>query len=146
MMKPHRSLVLGLAVLLVGCSDSTTDPSAKTPTAKDVQEQVGKAADTAGEYASDQVRQYADTLNDKLQEFDTQLQSLQQQGEQLAGEAQKQWQQQMQNLQQKRQQVAGDLQRLKDASGDAWLDVKSGLDDAWQDLQGAASKAAERFK
>lgn len=148
--------------LLLGCSPNTT-PDSATPaqsndvesekglqddatTFEDVKKEVGEAAETTHEFTSQEMQAYVDSLNNKLEELDTQFDQLQQKGQELAGAAQQQWEDRLSALKEQRKKLQEDLNRLGDASGDAWHEMKKGIDAAWDDLKKATDEAAKEFE
>lgn len=148
--------------LMSGCAETTTTPidtspsgsenatsqtpaTEDTPALDDVKKELSEAAEVTETYASEEIQEYADSLNDKLQDLDAQFEQLKQKGDELAGDAKQQWEDQLKTLQEKRNKIGDDLRTLRDASGDAWQDLKEGLNDAWDDLQKTADEAAKHF-
>ena len=97
-MRKHIYL-LGVAglVLAVGCSDTRSapkDPASsgpdssgtesgsqdEAPTIDDVRETVGEADEVAGDFTAKEMQHSSDALSGKMQEFDRQLDQLQQKG------------------------------------------------------------------
>ena len=52
-----------------------------------MKKEVGEAAEATREFTAQEMQDYADSLNKKLEELDTQLDQLQQKGQELAGVA-----------------------------------------------------------
>jgi chromosome segregation ATPase len=92
------------------------------------------------------MQDYANSLQKKLDELNSQLVQLQQQGQDLAGDAQQRWEDRLSALQEQRQELQKDLDELGDASGDVWRELKEGLDAAWADLKNATDQAAKEFE
>jgi len=164
-MKSYRYLLGTTALaLFLGCSeapststnDATPSPSNDivpeaasqddSATFDDVKNEVGEAAQATREYTSQEMQEYADGLNNKLQELDTQLEHLKQSGKELAGDAKQQWEDRLSALEDRRMKLQEDLNQLGDASGEAWQKLKEGMDAAWDDLKKAADEAAKKFE
>ncbi len=84
---------------------------------------------------------YAKKVQAQLDEWDADIKKLRAKAEQAEANAQIQYQKQIETLQSKRDSVKDKLSGLKRASGDAWEDLKEGLESA-QDALGAALKSA----
>lgn len=93
-----------------------------------------KAAEVTQKFASSEIQGYAESLTNKVQDIDTRLEQLKQKGEDLAGDAKQQWEEQLGALKEKRTKLQKDLDQLRGASGEAWQDLKRGIDAAWNDL------------
>jgi TolA-binding protein len=157
-------LAATVLALTLGCSDAaSTTPTDATPskahgvesdaasqddsaTLEDVKKEVGEAAEAAREFTSQEMQEYADSLNNKLEELNTQFDQLQQKGQELAGDAKQQWEDRLSALKEKRKKLQEDLNQLGDASGDAWHEMKDGIDAAWDDLKKATDEAAMEFE
>jgi F0F1-type ATP synthase membrane subunit b/b' len=81
----------------------------------------------------------------KLAEYEKEIDQLQARAEKLEGDAKAKAGQQLTALRQKRDGVSEKLKNLSSSSGDAWEQMKSGVDAAMEDLVSAYEKAAAEF-
>lgn len=89
---------------------------------------------------------YRQKFEAKLKEVIAQIDLLEAKADQVKAESKIELQQQIQSLRQQRDTLGQKLDQLKQSSGDAWKDLKAGLESATEDLKGALGKAMERFK
>ena len=60
-------------------------------------------------------------------------------------EVKKKYEEKLKTLQQKSEKMNQKLDQIDNASGDAWKDIKEGVDNAWQSLNEAIRKARSHF-
>ncbi len=60
-------------------------------------------------------------------------------------EVKKKYEEKLKTLQQKSEKMSQKLDQIDNASGDAWKDIRKGVDDAWQSLNEAIKKARSHF-
>jgi hypothetical protein len=60
-------------------------------------------------------------------------------------EAKKKYEEKLKTLQQKSEKMSQKLDQIDNASGDAWKDIREGVDKAWQSLNEAIKKARSHF-
>jgi F0F1-type ATP synthase membrane subunit b/b' len=81
----------------------------------------------------------------RLAEYEQEIDQLQAKAEKLEGDAKAKAEQQLTALRQKRDAVSEKLKELSSSSGNAWEQIKSGIDAAMEDLGNAYKKAAAEF-
>lgn len=81
-----------------------------------------------------------------FKELKAQIDVLEARVDQLKAESKHELKQQIQSLRQKRDSIADKLDQFKKSSGEAWKDLKNGLESATEELKGALSKALNKFK
>lgn len=82
----------------------------------------------------------------QLDEMKDEIDKLKKKAEQAGAGAQAEIEKQLIILKSKQQEAKQKLGELQQRSGDAWDDLKIGVDIAWQDLKEAIGSASERFK
>ena len=86
----------------------------------------------------------------KIKEFDREMQELlakaQSRTTDLKEESKAQFNQSMEELRNKKQAASEKLNELNSASGEAWKDIKSGMDSAMDELRKAFERARSHFK
>ena len=89
---------------------------------------------------------YRQKFEAKLKELKAQIGVLEAKAEQVKAESKLELKEQIQNLRRKRDSLDTNLDQLKQSSGDAWKDLKAGLESAREELKGALGKAMDQFK
>jgi len=89
---------------------------------------------------------YEKKLQTQLDDWSTEIDKLKAKADKAKDNAKLEYQEQIESLNLKRQEAQGKLKELKEASGDAWEDIKSGVDLAWNSLSEAVKSATSRFK
>lgn len=89
---------------------------------------------------------YEQKLQSKLDEWSAQMDVLKAKADGVEAEARIEYEKQIEDLKVRKAQASEKLAELKDASEDAWEDLKAGLDMAWDSLSDAFESAMSRFK
>jgi uncharacterized coiled-coil DUF342 family protein len=89
---------------------------------------------------------YQENFEAKLKELKAQLDFIEAKAAQAKAESKIELQKQLQDLRQKRDAVRERLDKIRESSGDAWKDFKTGLERAADDLKGALDKAMDKFR
>ena len=139
-----------VAVAVSGCEQPGTAPaSGKTTsgktTSEDVRQDVGKAADTAAEFAQQTREEFLKKLDARLQELDAEIVKLREKGHDLKDEAKEKWDQNLVELETKRDAARAKLAEVKDSSAEAWKDLQKGAQAAWEDMDKAFHEASHEF-
>jgi len=131
---------------LPGCGekDQTKDKPA-TVSKEDVKKEAKEAYDTTKAYTQEQMQAFREQMETKLTEYKKGIDDLQAKAEGLGDDAKAKAEQQLTALRQKRDEVSEKLKDLRSSSGNAWEQLKSGIDAAMEDLGNAYKKAAAEF-
>jgi len=149
----HVMFVRGLlAVMLLvpwtlsGCGDKD-QPQSKpgTVSSDDVEKEAKEAYEATKTYTQEQMQTIRKQMETKLDEYGKEIDQLQAKTEKLEGDAKAKAEQHLAALRQKRDAVGEKVKDLGSSSGDAWEQVKSGVDAAMEDLGNAYKKAAAEF-
>jgi TolA-binding protein len=89
---------------------------------------------------------YQQKLEAQLREWQAKLDQLQAKKDQAEADQKIAYKEQIDDLEAKKRALEQKLDELQDAGGDAWEEVKSGTEKAWNDLDAAFSRALERFR
>jgi type I restriction-modification system DNA methylase subunit len=89
---------------------------------------------------------YQEKIEAQLKEFAAKIDVLAAKAEQAKAEAKVKYYKQIEGLRAKQESVRYKLQGLKEPGGEAWNDLKQGIDAAIDDLKGAVQSAVSRFK
>ena len=118
-------------------------------TSADVKKEAKEAIETTKAYSLQQKEEYQKQMEAKLQDFDREIQSLQDKvksgASALKEDSIAKFNQSMEELSKKKQAVAEKLNELKSESGKAWEDTKSGVDNAMDELGKAYDRARSHF-
>jgi septation ring formation regulator EzrA len=137
-------------VFLVACGDrNAAEKSGTKVTSADVKKEAKEAIETTKAYSLQQKEEYQKQMEAKLQDFDREIQSLQDKvksgASALKEDSIAKFNQSMEELSKKKQAVAEKLNELKSESGKAWEDTKSGVDNAMDELGKAYDRARSHF-
>lgn len=143
--------LLAIVVLLAlgtlpGCSEKEQSQSKPATVSKeDVKKEAKEAYDATKAYTQEQMEAFREKTKTRLAEYEKEIDELQAKAEKLGGDAKAKAEQQLTALRQKRDVVADKLKELGSATGNAWDQLKSGIDAAMEDLGDAYKKAAAEF-
>ena len=145
MMRGFCFIVLAGFVAVAGCEQSGSTPASGKTTSEDVRPDVGKAVDTAAEYAQQTKEEFQQKLDARLKELDAEMVVLREKGRDLKDEAKEKWAQNMADLEAKRDAAQAKLTEVKDSSAEAWKDLQKGAQAAWEDMDKAFHEASRKF-
>jgi hypothetical protein len=141
-----------LAVMLIvpgilsGCGEKDQTQSKPATVSKDdVKKEVKKAYDATKAYTEEQMQAFRKQMENRLDGYGKAIDQLQAKTEKLEGDAKAKAEQQLTALRQKRDGVFEKVKELGSSSGNAWEQLKSGIDAAMEDLGNAYKKAADDF-
>jgi TolA-binding protein len=139
------TLLLAL-VAVTGCGEKKK-PQNKTEavSTQDVKKDTKQAYDTTKAYTQEQIQAFRQQTETKLTEYEKDIDQLQSKAEKLRGDAKVKAEQQLTALRQKRDAVLKKLKELSSSSGNAWDQIKSGIDATMKDLEDTYKKAAAEF-
>jgi predicted nucleic acid-binding Zn-ribbon protein len=132
-------LITGLVALCLGCG--TQEEPKKTVTPGDVKQETTEAAKTTKEYLAQQQEKYLKQAQEKLSDLDKKITDLQKKAKKQTGELQQKLSDRADGLKKKADAVKDKLAAMKNASGDAWEKLKSGVDGAMTELEKAYKQA-----
>ena len=129
-----------------GCGEKDQAQSKPATVSKeDVKKEAKEAYDATKAYTQEQMQAFRKQMETKLNEYGEKIDQLQAKTEKLGGDAKTKAEQQLTALRQKRDEVSEKLKELGSSSGNAWEQLKSGIDAAMEDLGNAYKKAAAEF-
>jgi len=142
--------LLGIMLLvpgvLSGCGEKDeTQSKPATVSKEDVKKEVKEAYDTTKAYTQEQMQAFREQTEIKLNEYKEEIDKLQAKAEKMGGDAKAKADEQLTALDQKREVLAEKLKELSSSSGNAWEQLKTGIDAALEDLGNAYKKAAAEF-
>ena len=132
--------------VLSGCGEKDqTESKPATVSREDVKREAKEAYDTTKAYTQEQMQAFREQTEIKLNEYKEEFNQLQAKAEKMGGDAKAKADEQLTALHQKREVVAEKLKELSSSSGNAWEQLKTGIDAALEDLGNAYKKAAAEF-
>ena len=139
-------IMLLALVAMPGCSEKEKPQSKAASVSKeDVKKEVKDAYGATKAYTQEQVQAFRQETETKLDEYKKDIDQLQAKAEKLEGDAKAKAEQQLTALRQKRDEVSEKLKNLSSSSGNAWDEIKSGIDAAMEELGDAYKKVVAEF-
>jgi chromosome segregation ATPase len=139
------TLLLAL-VAVTGCGEKKKPQNKTEAVSKEnVKKEAKEAYDTTKAYTQEQIQAFQQQTETKLTEYEKDIDQLQSKAEKLEGDAKVKAEQQLTALRQKRDAVSEKLKELSSSSGNAWDQIKSGIDATMKDLENTYKKAAAEF-
>lgn len=86
------------------------------------------------EYTKEESTKATEMMRQKLDSLDSEIKALKNEAESLTDTALEQHKEAIAALQEQKQQLQGWYSKLKDNSGEAWIETKKGLENAYQKL------------
>ncbi len=141
------AIMLLLAIgALPGCGEKEQiESKSATVSKQEVKKEVKEAYEATKAYTREQMQAFQEQAETRLDEYKKAVDQLQVNAEKLEGDAKAKAEQQLTALRQKRDEVSEKLKDLRSSSGNAWEQLKSGVDEAMEDLGNAYKKAAFEF-
>ena len=89
---------------------------------------------------------YERKLQAQLDKWSAEIDRLKAMAEGASADAHIRYHKEIEDLRQQKNAADNKLSELRRASGDAWKDMKSGLDEAWESLANSVKTASARFR
>ena len=89
---------------------------------------------------------YQEQIKKKLKELSDSLTELTFKAEQLQADAAVELEEQIESLRDKQHRIREKLEELEAESGEAWEDIKDGIEHAWSDIKRGVDNAWSRFQ
>ncbi|MEX1229873.1 MAG: hypothetical protein WEB58_06515 [Planctomycetaceae bacterium] len=131
--------------LVADSENRTVDNGKQTVTANKVIEETREAARYAGELISDTKDEYVAKLSAKMEEYDQEIERLQERASSLTGEAKAEWNEEIDEMQLRREQLRILLEELKASTGDAWRDLQTSTSQLWGELKARLDGAEDKI-
>ncbi len=131
-------IVLGLFALALGCEKQ---PPPKV-TASQVEKKVAEAAGSAADYARQEKDEYVARAQKAVDQAETRIDELKARARTARTSAKKKLGRQIEAMETKRRLAERKLDELKAAGGEAWRDLRTGVDKALDDLRQPAPEVA----
>ena len=143
-------IMLALA-FAVSCSSQEETPKPKTKvTAEDVKNKAAEAVDTAADYTMEQKEAYMQKIDIRLKELDRDIEALgnriQAGTDEMTAEGRAKLEASLQTLKAQKEGAVEQYEKLKTSGGQAWDELKAGMDAAMKKLNAAYDKAKAEFE
>jgi uncharacterized protein YukE len=89
---------------------------------------------------------YREKLEAKFKEMKARVELLEAKAAQVKAESKLEFQKHLDELRQKRDAVQGKLEEVKKSGGEAWHDLRSGMEKAAEELKQAIDRAMDKFR
>jgi Skp family chaperone for outer membrane proteins len=129
-------MVMGLSLLAVGC----TKQEPQKVSVKDVEKKVAEATGTAADYAKQEKDEYVAQTQKAVDEAKAETDKLKASAKNARAGAKRKLQRQIRGMERRWALAERKLSELKSASGEAWKDLRSGVDKAVEDLKRSPAK------
>jgi hypothetical protein len=90
--------------------------------------------------------EFVRTMHAKLDQWNAQIDVLSAKADQTEASARTEYHKQLETLRSKRDAARSKLNELESAGGNAWHDLKAGVELAWESVSEAVRSATSRFK
>ena len=140
--------VLISSIWAVGCTapdQPTVGEEPGAPTMEQVGEEVTEAVETASEYVSNERDEFLVRVESEVTRLNDEIKTLRNEIAEAGAESKESFNEALAAMDEKRQTAAGELEKLKSATGDAWKDVRGGMESALQELQEDYDNARSLF-
>src|SRR5574342_1260025 len=126
-------MAMGLSVLVAGCEKKEEGPSKVT--ARDVERKAAEAGGAAADYARQEKDAYVARAQRAVDEGRAEVERLQAEARQGSAAVRGELERQIESMEARWKVAERRLGELKSASGEAWKDLRSGVDQAVEDLR-----------
>ena len=158
----HRYAIISIIViiasstLLTSCSEQkpTTEKTALekgkvenlATTPADIKKEAKDLAETTMAYTEEQKAQYEKIIQEKLVQYNRKFMELESQLVMMNEQAKADLAAEMAELNDKKAVAAAKAKELQSTGGEAWADLKAGMDKAFMEMDKAYDQARSRFK
>lgn len=130
-------------------AEKTTQNNAKienlATTPEDIKKEAKDLARTTMAYTEEQKTLYMEKIENRMEHYSQKLDELETKLDMMHEQAKADLAVEMEKLQQKKRDVAEKVKELQSASGEAFDDLKDGMDRAMEEMDKAYDKALSRF-
>lgn len=141
----NRAAIPALVLAASACGGTSGDGSSDEMTADDVMRETKEAVSTAAEAASQERREFMSDARSKMDALNERMSTVRSEwrleSEDVRQAAADRWDQTFESLDRQRAEAADMLDRMQDASGPAWNDLREGFSDAHAEISAALDDA-----
>jgi len=137
-------IMVGSLMLLSACSEKK-EPEKKV-TGEQMKKEVKEAGSAAMAYSKEKAEEYKKQVEAELEEYEGKIKSYVNKMNDMGAEAKASAQKQLDKLEEQQEAAKKKLSELKSASGEAWEDLKKGMENSMDELKSAFDQAASQFK
>ena len=141
------AVVLLSFVLCTACEQQEPKVEEETAvTSGDVKKEMGEAVSKTVEFSRQEMDEYRDRVQAKIAELEKDIAALKAKVEKKSADVNADMREAIENLEDKTDTLKGKAKKLKTAGAEAWGELKSGIDDAIEDLERAYEQAQDKFE
>ncbi|HEY3488367.1 MAG TPA: hypothetical protein VGL10_09905 [Gammaproteobacteria bacterium] len=130
---------------IAACEKQPEPETDQEITANDVKRETGEAVDSATQYSAAKKDEFIRDMEANLQTLGRDIQTLENRARKLNGVAQEKLHSQIAELKQGYRSLETDISKLQAATGNAYENMKAGVQMSWQNLKQAYGRTAEQF-
>ncbi len=90
--------------------------------------------------------EYLEKLKAKMDQWNAELSRLEAKANEVEADAKIEYKTQLEKLRTRKMELQQKIDELRNTSGDAWQDVKAGIENAWQEFGESVKSATARFR
>ena len=145
-------VLISSMTLLTACSEQKPAAPAKAKvenlatTPQDIRKEAKELAATTMAYTEEQKAQYQKKIQEKLAQYNQNFMELEAKLLMMNEQAKADLAAEMEKLDDKKAAVATKVKELQGTSGEAWTDLKAGMDKAFMEMDRAYDQAKSRFE
>ena len=138
-------MIAAIGFFVVACSEQKPATEKQATATQDVKKEAKELADTALAYSLEQKEKYTQEVLKKLSQYNQMFITLDRKVSAMGEQAKNDMMGEIANVNTKKNQVSAKMRELQNSTGEAWEDVKVGLDKAIDDMDEAYKQAMSRY-
>jgi predicted nucleic acid-binding Zn-ribbon protein len=147
LLKTAFSLVIIVSLLLLVESCKNASKQKKDDVSKeDVERKIEDAAQTTGQYLSEERQKIINDLENKIEKADDEIDKLSQQMASVSENVKEEYEETIKSLKARRDEAQKKADQLKKSSKEAWNKVEEGVENALNELNRSIEEAKSKFE
>lgn len=134
-----------LLTILIALSFASPVLAKTETTATDVKNKTVEAAETAADYSVEQKEAFQKSMEQNIDKLSAEIATLKASASQKTGAAKSDMKEKIEALEKKQVKLQQDFRKMKQSSGRAWTEMKSGVSSAWDKVSESYKKAKAEF-
>lgn len=137
--------MLAISFFLAACGEQKPVTEKQATTTQDIKKEAKKLTDTALAYSLEQKEKYTEQILERLAQYNLKFMTLDRKVGALSDQARNDMMGEIANVNAKKNQVTARMRELQASTGEAWKDLKVGMDKAIDDLDKSYKQAMSRY-
>ncbi len=137
--------MLAFSFFLAACGEQKPATEKQATTTQDIKKEAKELADTALAYSIEQKEKYTEQVLERLAQYNLKFMDLDRKVSTLSDQARNDMMGEIANVNAKKNQVTAKMRELQSSTGEAWKDIKVGLDKAIDDLDETYKQVMSRY-